>query len=550
MEREYMDYDVVIVGAGPAGLAAAIRLRQLSAESGHEVSVCVLEKGSEVGAHILSGAVVEPRALNELIPDWKEKGAPLNVPVKHEKFLMLTERRSLSIPIWMLPSQTKNHGNYIVSLGNVCRWMAEQAEALGAEIYPGFAASEVLFDDQGRVAGVATNDLGVGKDGSQKDSYQPGMELRAKYTFFAEGCRGSLSKQLEQRFDLRRDAQHQTYGIGLKELWELDPSQHQEGLVLHSSGWPMDNSTWGGSFIYHLDNNQAYVGFVIGLDYENPHLSPFDELQRFKHHPAIAPMLKGGRRISYGARALNEGGLQSIPQLAFPGGALIGCSAGFLNVPKIKGSHTAMKTGMLAAEAAHAALAGGDEGYGRLEAYPQAFEKSWVHQELHAARNLRPAAAKWGMKLGMLYGGFDLKLLGGKAPWTLAHHKPDHECLKPADKMPKIDYPKPDGVISFDKLSSVFISNTNHEEDQPVHLRLGDESIPIEKNLPEFDEPAQRYCPAGVYEVVREDDGSNPRFVINAQNCVHCKTCDIKDPRQNINWTTPEGGGGPNYPNM
>ncbi len=550
MEREYMDYDVVIVGAGPAGLAAAIRLRQLSAESGHEVSVCVLEKGSEVGAHILSGAVLEPRALNELIPDWKEKGAPLNVPVKHEKFLMLTERHSLSIPIWMLPLQTKNHGNYIVSLGNVCRWMAEQAEALGAEIYPGFAASEVLFDDQGRVAGVATNDLGVGKDGSQKDGYQPGMELRAKYTFFAEGCRGSLSKQLEQRFDLRRDAQHQTYGIGLKELWELDPSQHQEGLVLHSSGWPMDNSTWGGSFIYHLDNNQAYVGFVIGLDYENPHLSPFDELQRFKHHPAIAPMLKGGRRISYGARALNEGGLQSIPQLAFPGGALIGCSAGFLNVPKIKGSHTAMKTGMLAAEAAHAALAGGDEGYGRLEAYPQAFEKSWVHQELHAARNLRPAAAKWGMKLGMLYGGFDLKLLGGKAPWTLAHHKPDHECLKPADKMPKIDYPKPDGVISFDKLSSVFISNTNHEEDQPVHLRLGDESIPIEKNLPEFDEPAQRYCPAGVYEVVREDDGSNPRFVINAQNCVHCKTCDIKDPRQNINWTTPEGGGGPNYPNM
>ena len=550
MEREYMDYDVVIVGAGPAGLAAAIRLRQLSAESGQDVSVCVLEKGSEVGAHILSGAVLEPRALNELIPDWKEKGAPLNVPVKHEKFLMLTERGSLNIPIWMLPSQTKNHGNYIVSLGNVCRWMAEQAEALGAEIYPGFAASEVLFDDQGRVTGVATNDLGVGKDGTQKDGYQPGMELRAKYTFFAEGCRGSLSKQLEQRFDLRRDAQHQTYGIGLKELWELDPSQHQEGLVLHSSGWPMDNSTWGGSFIYHLDNNQAYVGFVIGLDYENPHLSPFDELQRFKHHPAIAPMLKGGRRISYGARALNEGGLQSIPQLVFPGGALIGCSAGFLNVPKIKGSHTAMKTGMLAAEAVHAALAGGDEGYGRLEAYPQAFEKSWVHQELHAARNLRPAAAKWGMKLGMLYGGFDLKLLGGKAPWTLAHHKPDHECLKPADKMPKIDYPKPDGVISFDKLSSVFISNTNHEEDQPVHLRLSDESIPIEKNLPEFDEPAQRYCPAGVYEVVRDDDGSNPRFVINAQNCVHCKTCDIKDPRQNINWTTPEGGGGPNYPNM
>ena len=550
MEREYMDYDVVIVGAGPAGLAAAIRLRQLSAESGHEISVCVLEKGSEVGAHILSGAVLEPRALNELIPDWKDKGAPLNVPVTQEKFLMLTERRSLSVPIWMLPPQTNNHGNYIVSLGNVCRWMAEQAEALGAEIYPGFAASEVLFDEQGRVTGVATNDLGVGRDGSHKDGYQPGMELRAKYTFFAEGCRGSLSKQLEQRFDLRRNAQHQTYGIGLKELWELDPAQHQEGLVLHTAFWPMDDRTWGGSFIYHLDNNQAYVGFVIGLDYENPHLSPFDELQRFKHHPSIAPMLKGGRRVSYGARALNEGGLQSIPDLVFPGGALIGCSAGFLNVPKIKGSHTAMKTGMLAAESVHAALAGGDEGYGRLESYPKAFEDSWVYEELHAARNLRPAGAKWGMKLGMLYGGIDLKLLRGKAPWTLAHHKPDHECLKPADKMPKIDYPKPDGVLSFDKLSSVFISNTNHEEDQPVHLRLSDASIPIEKNLPEFDEPAQRYCPAGVYEVVRDDDGANPSFVINAQNCVHCKTCDIKDPRQNINWTTPEGGGGPNYPNM
>ncbi len=550
MEREYMDYDVVIVGAGPAGLAAAIKLRQLSAESGHDVSVCVLEKGSEVGAHILSGAVLEPRALDELIPDWKDKGAPLNVPVRDEKFLMLTERGSVSVPIWMLPPQTKNHGNYIVSLGNVCRWMAEQAEALGAEIYPGFAAAEVLFDEQGRVAGVATNDLGVGRDGEKKDGYQPGMELRAKYTFFAEGCRGSLSKQLEQTFGLRKSAQHQTYGIGLKELWELDPAKHQEGLVMHTAGWPMDDKTWGGSFIYHLENNQAYVGYVIGLDYENPHLSPFDELQRFKHHPAIKPMLEGGRRISYGARALNEGGLQSIPELAFPGGALIGCAAGFLNVPKIKGSHTAMKTGMLAAEAAFEALKGGDAGYGTLSAYPKAFESSWVYEELHAARNLRPAVARWGARLGFLYGGLDLKLLGGKAPWTFKHHKPDHECLKPADKMPKIDYPKPDGVISFDKLSSVFISNTNHEEDQPVHLRLSDPSIPIEKNLPEYAEPAQRYCPAGVYEVVREDDGSNPRFVINAQNCVHCKTCDIKDPYQNITWTTPEGGGGPNYPNM
>jgi electron-transferring-flavoprotein dehydrogenase len=550
MEREYMDYDVVIVGAGPAGLAAAIRLRQLSAETGHEISVCVLEKGSEVGAHILSGAVLEPRALNELIPDWKDKGAPLNVPVKEERFLMLSETGGFEVPVWLLPPQTQNHGNYIVSLGNVCRWMGEQAEALGAEIYPGFAAAEVLFDEQGRVTGVATNDLGVGKDGEHKDSYQPGMELRAKYTFFAEGCRGSLTKQLEQTFDLRKDAQHQTYGIGLKELWELDPAKHREGLVMHTSGWPTDDRTWGGSFIYHLEDNQAYVGFVIGLDYENPHLSPFDELQRFKHHPKIKEMLEGGRRISYGARALNEGGLQSVPELAFPGGALIGCAAGFLNVPKIKGSHTAMKSGMLAAEAAFEALKGGDEGYGTLSAYPEAYEKSWIREELHAARNLRPAAARWGMKLGMLYGGLDLKFLGGKVPWTLKHHKPDHECLKPAAEMPKIDYPKPDGVISFDKLSSVFISNTNHEEDQPVHLKLKDDSVPIDHNLPTYDEPAQRYCPAGVYEVVREDDGSNPRFVINAQNCVHCKTCDIKDPTQNIVWTTPEGGGGPNYPNM
>jgi electron-transferring-flavoprotein dehydrogenase len=549
MEREYMDYDVVIVGAGPAGLAAAIRLRQLSAETGHEISVCVLEKGSEVGAHILSGAVLEPRALNELIPDWKDKGAPLNVPVKEEKFLMLSEKGSTGVPLWMLPPQTQNHGNYIVSLGNVCRWMGEQAEALGAEIYPGFAAAEILFDDQGRVMGVATNDMGVGKDGAKKDSYQPGMELRAKYTFFAEGCRGSLTKELEKKFDLRKACQHQTYGIGLKELWELDPAQHREGLVMHTAGWPMDDKTWGGSFIYHLENNQAYVGFVIGLDYENPHLSPFDELQRFKHHPAIEPMLKGGRRISYGARALNEGGLQSVPELAFPGGCLIGCGAGFLNVPKIKGSHTAMKSGMLAAEAAFGALKEGDEGYGTLSAYPESYEKSWIRDELHAARNLRPAAGRWGMKMGMAIGGLDLKL-GGRLPFTLKHHKPDHECLKPADEMPKIAYPKPDGQISFDKLSSVFVSNTNHEEDQPVHLRLKDDSIPIAHNLPKFDEPAQRYCPAGVYEVVRDDDGANPRFVINAQNCVHCKTCDIKDPQQNIVWTTPEGGGGPNYPNM
>ncbi len=549
MEREYMEYDVVIVGAGPSGLAAAIRLRQLAEEKGQDISVCVLEKGSEVGAHILSGAVMEPRALNELIPDWKDKGAPLNTPVKDEKFLLLTEKSSLSIPLWLLPAQTHNKGNYIVSLGNVCRWMAEQAEAMGVEIYPGFAAAEVLYNDAGAVMGVATGDMGVAKDGHHKDSYQQGMELRAKYTLFAEGCRGSLGKQLEARFELRRDCQFQTYGLGMKELWELDPSKHQEGLVIHTALWPMNDKTWGGSFIYHLDNNQAYVGYVVGLDYENPHLFPYMEFQRFKLHPAIKPMLEGGKRISYGARALNEGGLQSVPKLVFPGGAFIGCEAGFLNVPKIKGSHTAMKSGMLAAESIAEALIGGDEGYGVIESYEEAYKNSWIHEELHAARNLRPAAARWGNRLGFLYGGLDLKLFGGKLPWTLKHHKPDHECLKPASQMPEIEYPKPDGVITFDRLSNVFFSNTNHEEDQPVHLTLADASIPIAKNLPTYDEPAQRYCPAGVYEVVREN-GSDPRFQINAQNCVHCKTCDIKDPAQNINWVVPEGGGGPNYPNM
>ena len=549
MEREYMEYDVVIVGAGPSGLAAAIRLRQLAEEKGHDISVCVLEKGSEVGAHILSGAVLEPRALNELIPDWKDKGAPLTTPVTDEKFLLLTEKGSLSVPIWLLPAQSHNKGNYIVSLGNVCRWMAEQAEAMGVEIYPGFAAAEVLYNDAGAVMGVATGDMGVAKDGHHKDSYQQGMELRAKYTLFAEGCRGSLGKQLEARFELRRDCQFQTYGLGMKELWELDPSKHQEGLVIHTAFWPMDDKTWGGSFIYHLDNNQAYVGYVVGLDYQNPHLFPYMEFQRFKLHPAIKPMLEGGKRIAYGARALNEGGLQSVPKLVFPGGAFIGCEAGFLNVPKIKGSHTAMKSGMLAAESIAEALIGGDEGYGVIESYEEAYKNSWIHEELHAARNLRPAAARWGNRLGFLYGGLDLKLFGGKLPWTLKHHKPDHECLKPASQMPVIEYPKPDGVITFDRLSNVFFSNTNHEEDQPVHLTLADASIPIAKNLPTYDEPAQRYCPAGVYEVVRED-GSDPRFQINAQNCVHCKTCDIKDPAQNINWVVPEGGGGPNYPNM
>ena len=550
MEREFMDYDVVIVGAGPAGLAAAIRLRQLSAETGHEISVCVLEKGSEVGAHILSGAVLEPRALDELIPDWKDKGAPLNTPVGKDKFMLLTEKSAFSVPVWLLPGQMQNHGNYIVSLGNVCRWLAEQAEALGAEIYPGFAAAEVLTDDEGRVTGVATGDMGLAKDGSRKDTHEPGMELRGKYTFFAEGCRGSLTKTLFDRFGLREKCDPQTYGIGIKELWQLDPEKHKLGTVIHTAGWPVDRETWGGSFIYHLEDNQAAVGFVVGLDYRNPHLSPFEELQRFKTHPAIRPMLEGGKRIAYGARALNEGGLQSIPKLVFPGGALIGCSAGFLNVPKIKGSHNAMKTGMLAAEAVFEALKGGDEGQGVLEAYPEAFRRSWVHHELYKGRNLRPAFARWGLLPSLVYGAFDMKLLGGRVPWTLRHDHEDHTRLKPAESMPKIDYPKPDGVITFDRNSSVYLSNTNHEEDQPVHLVLHDDSVPVEHNLALYDAPEQRYCPVGVYEILRDSDGANPRLQINAQNCVHCKTCDIKDPTQNITWVTPEGGGGPNYPNM
>lgn len=560
MEREAMEYDVVIVGAGPAGLAAAIRLRQLSAEAGREISVCVLEKGSEVGAHILSGAVLDPRALNELIPDWKDKGAPLNSPVTAEKFLMLSEKSSFSVPVWALPAQLHNKGNYIVSLGNVCRWLAEQAEALGAEIYPGFPAAEVLFHDDGRVKGVATGVLGVGRDGQKKDSFEPGMELHGKYTFFGEGCHGSLSKQLKAHFGLCEGADPQTYGLGLKELWQLDPAKHQQGLVIHSAGWPMDNKTWGGSFIYHLEDGQAYVGYVVGLDYQNPHLSPFHEFQRFKTHPAIRPMLEGGKRLAYGARALNEGGLQALPKLVFPGGTLIGCSAGFLNVPKIKGSHNAMKSGMLAAEAAAAALQAGEGQAGEgqagegaeaeLSAYPRSFEASWVREELHRARNFRPAFAKWGLIGGTLYGGFDLKVLGGKAPWTLRHTTPDHESLKPAKDMPKIDYPKPDGVITFDRLSSVYLSNTNHEEDQPVHLQLKDPAVAVDHNLALYDAPEQRYCPAGVYEILRDDDGGNPRLQINAQNCVHCKTCDIKDPTQNIDWVTPEGTGGPNYPNM
>ncbi|MGY2172730.1 electron transfer flavoprotein-ubiquinone oxidoreductase [Pseudomonas gingeri] len=554
MEREYMEFDVVIVGAGPAGLSAACRLKQKAAEAGQEISVCVVEKGSEVGAHILSGAVFEPRALNELFPDWKELGAPLNTPVKRDDIYVLRSgETSTKVPDFFVPKTMHNEGNYIISLGNLCRWLAQQAENLGVEIYPGFAAQEALFDENGVVRGIITGDLGVDREGNPKEGlYTPGMELRGKYTLFAEGCRGHIGKQLISRFKLDSDADAQHYGIGLKEIWEIDPARHEPGLVVHTAGWPLDimsAENTGGSFLYHLENNQVVVGLIVDLSYSNTFLSPFDEFQRLKHHPVLKQYLEGGKRISYGARAICKGGLNSLPKMIFNGGALIGCDLGTLNFAKIKGSHTAMKSGMLAAEAVAEKLLAGAEGGDQLTGYVESFKASWLYEELFASRNFGPAMHKFGPIIGAGFNWFDQNIMGGKLPFTLHDTKPDYACLKLAKDSTKIDYPKPDGKLSFDKLSSVFISGTNHEEEQPCHLKLKDPSIPISKNLPMYDEPAQRYCPAGVYEVITREDGEK-RFQINAQNCVHCKTCDIKDPAQNITWVTPEGAGGPTYPNM
>ena len=547
IQRDSMEYDVVIVGGGPAGLAAAIRLKQRAAQSGGEIGVCVIEKASEIGAHILSGAVMDPRAITELIPDWKEQGAPLNIPVVEDRFMFLSATGATRTPNWLLPDCFQNHGNYVISLGNVVRWLGQQAEALGVEIYPGFAGSEILFNDDGSVKGVATGNMGVGRDGEPTENFQPGMELHAKYTLFAEGARGHLGKQLISRFKLDEGRDPQSYGIGLKELWEIDPAKHVPGLVIHTAGWPLPNDTYGGSFLYHLEDNKVAVGYVVGLAYKNPYLSPFEEFQRYKTHPEIRGFFEGGKRLAYGARAITAGGLNALPELVFPGGALIGCDAGFLNASRIKGSHAAIKTGMLAADAAFDAVGAGRTS-DKLDAYPQGFRDSWLHDELHRARNFKAAMSK-GLWMGTLLVGLDQVVFKGKAPWTLRVDHADHEALRPASEYAPIDYPKPDGKLTFDRLGSVFISNTNHEENQPIHLTLKDASVPVNVNLAKYAGPEQRYCPAGVYEFMKNDDGSD-RLQINAQNCVHCKTCDIKDPSQNIVWVVPEGGGGPVYPGM